>query len=69
MNYTISSNQIGSGSIGRIFKIRTKEPPYKYKIIKIFEEQGYAHYIREKIFYLTFLIIIILMIMIMIMII
>ena len=48
MNYTIYSNQIGSGSIGKIFKIRTKEPPYKYKIIKIFEDQGYDHYIREK---------------------
>ena len=48
MNYTIYSNQIGSGSIGKIFKIRTKEPPYKYKIIKIFEEQQHAHYIRER---------------------
>jgi serine/threonine protein kinase len=48
MNYIISSNQIGSGSVGKVFKIQTKEHPYKYKIIKIFEEQGYDLYIREK---------------------
>ena len=48
MNYVINSNQIGSGTVGKVFQIQNLEPPYNKLIAKIFEEQGYEYYIKEK---------------------
>jgi len=48
MNYIIASNQIGCGSVGKVYLIQNKNHENDYKIVKIFEEQGNDHYIREK---------------------
>ena len=47
-NYSIISNQIGSGNIGKVYQIQRKEPPFNTLIAKIFEEKGRDQYNNEK---------------------
>ena len=35
MNFSIISNQIGSGYLGKVYQIRGNEPPYHTLIAKI----------------------------------
>ena len=46
--YTIISDQIGCGNIGKVFQIRELQPPYKTLIAKIFDEKGREQYKNEK---------------------
>ena len=47
-NYSIISDQIGSGNIGKVYQIQRKEPPFNTLIAKIFEEKGRDQYNNEK---------------------
>lgn len=46
--YTIISNQIGSGNIGKVYQIRGNQPPYPILIAKIFDQKGNEIYKKEK---------------------
>ena len=46
--YTIISDQIGCGNIGKVFQIQEGQPPYKILIAKIFDEKGKEQYKNEK---------------------
>ena len=48
MNYSIISEQIGCGNIGKVFLIQEVQPPYKILIAKIFDEKGQEQYENEK---------------------
>ena len=47
-NYIICSSQIGSGNIGKVYKIKKIEPPYNLKVAKIYEYDNYIQYENEK---------------------
>lgn len=46
--YTIISNQIGSGSIGKVYQIMETNPPNNILIAKIFEDKGNEQYNNER---------------------
>jgi len=48
MNFSIISNQIGSGYLGKVYQIRGNEPPYHTLIAKIFEEKAREQFLKER---------------------
>lgn len=47
-NYIICSSQIGSGNIGKVYKIKKIVPPYDLKVAKIYEYDKNIQYENEK---------------------
>ena len=48
INYVICSQQIGSGTNGKVYKIREINNPNNIKIAKIFEEARIQAYQKER---------------------
>ena len=47
-NYIICSNQMGRGTIGKVFKIRGIDPPHNTLIAKIYDQSKINEYEKEK---------------------